>query len=102
MHDGSRERSPLATAQVLDDFVTWHSGGTPPKENPAYWSGGIPWLTPKDMKAFDIEETSDYLTSRGVAAGSRIAPAIATYGVVRGMILAHTVPVSQLTVPSAF
>jgi len=102
MPNGSRACSTLATARVLDDFVTWYSGGTPSKENPAYWSGDIPWLTPKDMKSFDIEETSDYLTSRGVAGGSRIAPAIATYVVVRGMILAHTFPVSQLTVPSAF
>jgi type I restriction enzyme S subunit len=87
---------------VLDDFVTWRSGGTPAKDNPRYWSGDIPWLTPKDMKFFDVEETCDLLTTEGALAGSRLAPPTATYVVVRGMILAHTFPVSQMSRPSAF
>jgi type I restriction enzyme, S subunit len=87
---------------TLNDFVTWHSGGTPSKDNPGYWAGSIPWLTPKDMKSFDVENTSDYLTARGVVKGSTLAPVTSTYIVVRGMILAHTFPVSQMPEAAAF
>ena len=84
------------TGRVLNDYVTWQSGGTPSKATPSYWAGNIPWVTPKDMKWFDLKTTTDYLTRAGVAAGSKVAPESATYIVVRGMILAHTFPVSQM------
>jgi type I restriction enzyme S subunit len=87
---------------TLGEFVTFLSGGTPAKEWPDYWSGDIPWLTPKDMKQSLVEQTTDNLTASGVAAGSRIAPIEASYVVVRGMILAHTFPVSRMPRPGAF
>lgn len=90
------------SGRVLDDYVTWQSGGTPSKANPSYWAGDIPWVTPKDMKWFDLKATTDYLTPAGVVAGSKVAPPSATYIVVRGMILAHTFPVSQMPTPAAF
>ena len=54
------------------------------------------------MKWFDLKTTTDYLTPDGVAAGSKLAPQSVTYIVVRGMILAHTFPVSQMSAPAAF
>ena len=87
---------------VLDDFVTWLSGGTPYKGSPQFWSGEIPWVTPKDMKSFLLEQTTDYLTEIGVGAGSRLAPLSAVFIVVRGMILAHTFPVCQTRIASSF
>src|SRR5680860_616092 len=102
MNEFSTGRSLLDSGGVLDDYVSWQSGGTPSKANPKFWSGEIPWITPKDMKSFDLEGTADYLTPAGVAAGSRLAASTATYVVVRGMILAHTFPVSQVASPAAF
>ena len=29
------------------------SGGTPAREDRAYWDGGIPWVSPKGMKRRD-------------------------------------------------
>jgi type I restriction enzyme, S subunit len=87
---------------VLDDFVTWLSGGTPFKGSPKFWSGQVPWVTPKDMKSFVLQRTADSLTEIGVAAGSRLAPLSAVFIVVRGMILAHTFPVCQTKIASAF
>src|ERR1035437_2930413 len=102
MHERSSGQMGRGSGRVLDDYVTWQSGGTPSKANQRYWAGNIPWITPKDMKWFDLETTTDYLTPAGVAAGSKVAPQSATYIVVRGMILAHTFPVSQMSTPAAF
>lgn len=86
----------------LDGVGTWVSGGTPSKSNPAFWDGDIPWVTPKDMKVFVLENTTDYLTGTGASSGSRIAPAGSIFIVVRGMILAHTFPVCLSPRPMAF
>jgi type I restriction enzyme S subunit len=88
---------------VLEDFIAdWLSGGTPSKANPRFWGGDVPWITPKDMKLDLLERTTDYLTERGALAGSRIAPSGAVFVVVRGMILAHTFPVSRFISSAAF
>jgi type I restriction enzyme S subunit len=87
---------------TLGDEVDTISGGTPSKAIPGYWNGDIPWLTPKDMKSFVVGETADSLSAVGVAAGSRCVPAGSVFVVVRGMILAHTFPVSVMNEPAAF
>lgn len=96
------EVEPDTQRGTLGDFVDWLSGGTPAKASPEFWGGAIPWITPKDMKFALLRKTVDSLTSRGVAAGSRLAPPEAVYIVVRGMILAHTFPVSRIQGPAAF
>jgi type I restriction enzyme S subunit len=78
---------------TLGDVATWSSGGTPAKSNPAYWGGDVPWVSPKDMKVFDLTTTQDTVTARGVDAGTRTVPEGSVFLVVRGMILAHTFPV---------
>lgn len=77
----------------LSDVGSWTSGGTPSKLVPSYWGGPIPWVSPKDMKRFELDVTEDWVTEAGAAAGSRLVPADAVFVVVRGMILAHTFPV---------
>ncbi len=91
-----------ATAGNLGDFVDCFSGGTPLKDASQFWNGPIPWVTPKDMKALVLAGTADTLTARGVTAGSRLAPRGASFIVVRGMILAHSFPVSILPDRAAF
>lgn len=87
---------------ILDDYVTWVSGGTPSKSVSENWNGDFPWLTPKDMKSRLVRATADTLTGEGVANGSRLAPESAVFIVVRGMILAHTFPVVRMQRASAF
>lgn len=77
----------------LERVGNWASGGTPSKGNSKYWGDEIPWVCPKDMKAFDITSTIERLTQAGVRHGSRLMPENAVFIVVRGMILAHTFPV---------
>lgn len=78
----------------LSDVGRWKSGGTPNKKKAEYWNGGIPWVSPKDMKMDVISKTIDTITELGVKAGSKLVPEKSLLMVVRGMILAHTFPVS--------
>jgi type I restriction enzyme S subunit len=87
---------------TLEEVGEWMSGGTPSKSNPAYWGDEVPWVCPKDMKMFDLTSTTHRLTRAGVRHGSREVPASSVFIVVRGMILAHTFPVSISSIPMAF
>jgi len=71
-------------------------GGTPSKENEAFWSNGsVPWVSPKDMKRRVIVETEDCITEEAVAnsATSYVEPGSPLL-VVRSGILRHTLPVA--------
>jgi type I restriction enzyme S subunit len=68
-------------------------GGTPSKNDGAFWDGNIPWVTPKDMKREIISDSQDHLTEAAVTRSSvkRVPPG-SLLMVVRGMILAHSFP----------
>lgn len=70
-------------------------GGTPSKNNPKFWIGDIPWVSPKDMKAQYIYDAEDHVSEEAVKLSStKKIPIDSVLIVVRGMILAHSVPVS--------
>ncbi|MDR6758766.1 type I restriction enzyme S subunit [Mycoplana sp. BE70] len=77
-------------------FLTTVSGGlTPATANADYWRGDIPWVSPKDMKVFDIADSEDHVTELALeeTSLSLIDPGAVLF-VVRGMILAHTFPIA--------
>ena len=77
------------------------SGATPSKENPAYWSGEISWISAKDMKRRVIEGSIDRITQRALdETGIRLINPPVVLIVVRGMILAHSFPVAVTSVPT--
>jgi len=90
------------TPRLLRDVGIWKSGGTPSKSEPKYWDGNIPWVCPKDMKCFDLGRTIDTITPLGARTGSKVVPRDTVMIVVRGMILAHTFPVSITRSDMAF
>ena len=76
------------------------SGGTPERDEPHYWDGTIPWVSPKDMKRRQIGYTEESITERGRRdAGLKLIIPPAVLVVVRGMILAHSFPVAVSSVP---
>jgi len=76
------------------------SGGTPSREEPLYWGGFVPWVSPKDMKRRLLDDTEEKITERGrIDGGLRLVRPPAVLIVVRGMILAHSFPVALATVP---
>jgi len=85
----------------LPKVATIASGGTPSKSKSDNWNGELPWASGKDLKVRSLATTELKLTKQGWKA-AKIAPAGSTLIVVRGMILAHTFPVTQCAVPIAF
>lgn len=85
----------------LSDICRFQSGGTPSKKNPEFWKGTIPWVSPKDMKRPRLDDVADHISQEALESGSKLAPAGSVFVVVRGMILAKTVPVALAEVPMA-
>lgn len=70
-------------------------GATPSKENPAFWDGGVPWMSPKDMKPNELTDSEDHITKEALAETSlTLINPPAVLMVIRGMILIHTVPIA--------
>ena len=81
--------------QNLGDLVVLRSGGTPSKKQAGYWGGNIPWISPKDMKTDVITDSIDHVTEKALLETSlKEIPPKSVLIVVRGMILAHTVPIA--------
>lgn len=89
---------PLVPLRYL---VTFLSGGTPDKGNAEFWAGGtIPWVSPKDMKVDRIDDSEDHITEAALdGSATQLVPVGSVLVVVRGMILAHTLPVAVTTGP---
>lgn len=89
---------PLVPLRFLVRFL---SGGTPDKGNTDYWTGGtIPWVSPKDMKVDRINDSEDHITQAALeGSATQLMPVGSVLVVVRGMILAHTLPVAVTTGP---
>ncbi len=87
---------------ALADLVAIRGGGTPSKSNPSYWQGSVPWISPKDMKARELHDAIDHISTRATEeTAARIIDPGAVLVVVRGMILAHTFPSAVLRRPAA-
>ena len=84
----------------LKYLCKFSGGGTPSKDNLSYWTGGdIPWVSPKDMKSFWLNETQDKLTEKAVKESStNFVDAGCLLMVVRSGILQRTIPIAINTV----
>ena len=70
-------------------------GATPSKSNAEYWTGNIPWVSPKDMKRNLITDAEDHVSEAAISNSSlKKIPPGSLLMVVRGMILAHSFPVA--------
>lgn len=70
-------------------------GGTPSRNNLQYFSGNIPWISPKDMKTNIIFDSKEHITLEAVNNSStKIIPSKSILMVIRSGILKHTLPVA--------
>ncbi|QEZ47475.1 restriction endonuclease subunit S [Cupriavidus oxalaticus] len=76
-------------------------GKTPSKANPGFWRNGtVPWVSPKDMKVFDLDGAEDAIAEQAISgAGMSVLPSNSILMVTRSGILAHSFPVAITSVP---
>ena len=83
-------------------FASFCGGGTPSRDNMAFWNGEIPWVSPKDMKSERIRGAEERITEEGLSSSSSsLVNAGRVLMVVRSGILKHTIPVAINDVPVA-
>jgi type I restriction enzyme S subunit len=86
----------------LGEIVEIKGGGTPSKANASFWNGDIPWVSPKDMKSWEIKDAEDKITDEAVkGSATNLIPENATLVVNRSGILKHTLPVGITRRPVA-
>ena len=80
----------------LRQCVKTVGGMTPGMEEPIFWNGDIPWVTPKDMKKGVISQSSVTVSKAALDRTSlTVVEPPAVLMVVRGMILARRVPIAR-------
>jgi type I restriction enzyme S subunit len=82
--------------------VSWRSGGTPPKDEPAYWLGGLPWASTKDLARDELHDTADHITEEAALAHSCVVRTGSLLVATRGMALAKRLPLAVTRRPTAF
>jgi len=99
--DGRFDRVSLGEL-VTNGRIRIMGGGTPSTLNAAYWSGPLPWVSPKDMKRWIIDDGQDHISQLALdETSAKRIPQGAVLVVVRGMILAHTWPIAVTSVDVA-
>ena len=79
----------------LGEFVDPVSGATPSKKIERFWSGDVPWVSPKDMKRDFLSESQDHVSQAALdETNLSLVKQGNTLIVVRGMILARDIPVA--------
>ncbi len=90
------------TVKRLKFVAKFFGGGTPSKENLDFWSGDIPWVSPKDMKAEIIYDAEDHITEYALQhSATRLIQPGAVLIVVRSGILRRSIPVAVNAQPVA-
>ena len=90
------------TSRPIGDVCTFVGGGTPTRNVAEYYGGSIPWVTPKDMKTWQVTGAQISITPAGVEnSATRMVPPNSVLVVVRSGVLKHTVPVAINRVPVA-
>lgn len=90
----ARRSGKWPTAKIAE-IASLLSGGTPAKANGEFWSGSIPWVSPKDMKVEYIYDTEDHVSEDAVRNSAvNLVPARSILCVVRSGILAHSFPIA--------
>ena len=74
--------------EPIGELVTVKGGGTPRRDNEAYFRGNVPWVTPKDMKRWEICTAEISITEDAIAnSASKVVPNNTVLVVVRSGVL---------------
>ncbi len=71
------------------------SGITPSMDNPSFWNGTVPWVSPKDMKLNTVYDSILHITDKAlINTAIKLVPVNSILIVVRSGILQRTLPTS--------
>ena len=86
----------------LNDIGSLAGGMTPSKNQPDYWDGDVVWLSPKDIKVDEANDSELKITSKGLSETRlQLYPPGSLFMVARSGILKRTFPVAINRVPAA-
>ena len=87
----------------LGELCALTSGGTPPKDNPRFWVGDIPFVSARDLKSDSIKTACLHISREAVEqSATKVAPVGSLLMLVRGMGLANGIQIGEVTAPVAF
>lgn len=89
-------------SSTLGDITNWASGGTPPKDNPLFWDGDIPWISASSMRGNVYSDSLIKLTKAGLKKGSKLANKGSLLLLVRGSMLFNKIPIGIVSKDVAF
>jgi len=86
--------------EKLENLCLKHfGGGTPSKSKPEYYTGNIPWVSPKDMKVDFIWDSMDHISEEAIEnSATQKAPIGSLLMVIRSAILKKNLPVAATKV----
>ncbi len=88
--------------EPLEELATPVSGATPSKRVEAFWQGSVPWVSPKDMKVEFLSDSQDHVSEAAIhETNLNVIEQGSALVVVRGMILARSVPLAINMTPVA-
>jgi type I restriction enzyme S subunit len=88
--------------EPVSELVAMRGGGTPSKRRRDYWDGTVPWVSPKDMTHFEIDDAQDHISDAAIGESAAfLAPPQSVLIVVRSGILARRFPIAINAVPAA-
>lgn len=91
-----------AICRRLDSIVEFVGGGTPSRKVPEHFKGNIPWVSPKDVKSWNIVDSEEHISEVAVSSSTtRVVNPGAVLLVIRSGVLKHTLPVAINRVPIA-
>lgn len=96
VRESVRQSTQSSTATIPLSSISIIKGGiTPPKKNNSYWNGDVNWFTTKDLKHDKIHESLEQVTEKAITETSLAKIPQSSIAIsLRGMSLAHRVPIS--------
>lgn len=95
MFGNTRYYSKSDVVKTIGEICNTRGGGTPSKAKPEYYSGEIPWVSPKDMKWLYITTSQDKITQKAIDESSTaLIPKGSLLMVIRSGILKSKLPLA--------
>jgi len=95
MFGNTRHFTKSDIVKTIGEICNTRGGGTPSKAKPEYYTGKIPWVSPKDMKWLYITTSQDKITQQAIDESSTaLIPKGSLLMVIRSGILKSKLPLA--------